>query len=98
MREVPPYVAVVQDRHEAHRVAGLLTGQYRECVFGADTEVSLEMDIISSSRVLQGTAVFYPQGFRVEFFFKDRGVILAAFFPSAVCKYLSFPQVSINWL
>ena len=39
MTEVPPYVAVVQDRHEALRVAHLLSTRYRECTFGADTEV-----------------------------------------------------------
>jgi hypothetical protein len=39
MTEVPPYVAVVQERHEALRVANLLSTRYRNCTFGADTEV-----------------------------------------------------------
>ena len=38
MKDVPPYVAVVTDRHEAQRIATLLTTQYRSSVFGADTE------------------------------------------------------------
>ena len=39
MTEVPPYVAVVRDRHEAQRVADLLSTRHRGCTFGADTEV-----------------------------------------------------------
>jgi len=39
MREVPPCVLVVSSSHEARRVAALLTAQYRDNVFGADTEV-----------------------------------------------------------
>ncbi len=39
MTEVPPYVAVVRDRHDAQRVAHLLSTRYRGCTFGADTEV-----------------------------------------------------------
>ena len=39
MTEVPLYVAVVRDRHEAQRVAHLLSTQHRGCTFGADTEV-----------------------------------------------------------
>ena len=40
MKQVPSYVAMVGDRHEAQRIATLLTTQYRDNVFGADTEVS----------------------------------------------------------
>jgi hypothetical protein len=39
MTEVPACVHVVNNRHEAQRVAGLLTTLYKHQVYGADTEV-----------------------------------------------------------
>lgn len=39
MKEVPACVYVVNNRHNAQRVANLLTTCYRHHVYGADTEV-----------------------------------------------------------
>lgn len=39
MTEVPASVYVVNNRHDARRVCDMLVTSYRDCVFGADTEV-----------------------------------------------------------